>query len=332
MQERGKSTLVKFIISAFEKEFGINPKTEVVFTSYTGKATQVLQKKGNKNVSTLHKLLYEFFPRKDGSFYRRERATLAPYKIVIVDECSMAPKEMLQQLFKHNVYILCLGDPEQLPPINKNEDNLLLENPHIFLDQVMRQAAESEIIQLSMNIRQGKPIEYKKGKEVQIISREELNTGILMWADQIICATNDTRVSINNQMRKLLGRGDQPEEGDKVICLHNYWDFISDTGNPIVNGTIGYLKNNYSSFIQPPSFLHVEPNKYDVTISDFISDGEDEFSSLIMDTNMILTGEPTLNKENSYKLSSRDKGKYKNLIPLAFTYGYAITGHKSQRK
>ena len=67
----GKSTLVKFIISALGK-YGIDPDKDVIFTSYTGKATQVLQKKGNKNVSTLHRLLYEFLPRSNGTFYRRK--------------------------------------------------------------------------------------------------------------------------------------------------------------------------------------------------------------------------------------------------------------------
>ena len=42
----GKSTLVKFIIAAL----GVEPEEDVVYTSYTGKATQVLQSKGNKNV------------------------------------------------------------------------------------------------------------------------------------------------------------------------------------------------------------------------------------------------------------------------------------------
>ena len=66
----GKSTLVKFIIAALH-EFGIDPEEDVVYTSFTGKATQVLQKKGNKNVSTLHKLLFESIPRPDGTFFRR---------------------------------------------------------------------------------------------------------------------------------------------------------------------------------------------------------------------------------------------------------------------
>ena len=92
----GKSTLVKFIIAAL-KDDGINPDKDVVYTSFTGKATQVLQKKGNKNVSTLHKLLYKYYPRADGTFYRSP-VPLIDYKIVIVDECSMVPKELLLQL------------------------------------------------------------------------------------------------------------------------------------------------------------------------------------------------------------------------------------------
>ena len=207
----GKSTLVKFIISALNAD-----EDEVVYTSFTGKATQVLSKKGNKNTSTLHKLLFTSHPRPDGTFVRIPVPSI-PYRIVVVDEISMVPNSLMTRLMSYNVYIIGLGDPFQLPPVDKNEDNHLLDNPHIFLDEIMRQAAESEIIKLTMDIRAGKPLELFKGKEVQVLSKSELNTGMLMWADQIICATNATRTSINNQMRDLLGRGDQPEDGDKVI-------------------------------------------------------------------------------------------------------------------
>jgi tRNA(Met) C34 N-acetyltransferase TmcA len=102
----GKSTLVKFIIAALAQD-GIDPDKDVVYTSFTGKATQVLQKKGNKNVSTLHKLLFEHFPKPDGSFYRRPVASIN-FKIVIVDECSMVPKDLLRRLANYHVHIICL--------------------------------------------------------------------------------------------------------------------------------------------------------------------------------------------------------------------------------
>ena len=47
---------------------------EVAFATPTGKAAQVLMSMGNKNVSTIHKLLYEWFPQKDGTFYRKRKS------------------------------------------------------------------------------------------------------------------------------------------------------------------------------------------------------------------------------------------------------------------
>lgn len=321
----GKSTLVKFIIAALA-QYGINPDEDVIYTSFTGKATQVLQKKGNKNVSTLHKLLYEYYPLPTGGF-RRKPVYEIPYKIVVVDECSMVPKELLQELYKKDVYILCLGDPGQLPPLNKEDDNHLLDNPHIFLDEIMRQAAESEIIQLSMKIRNEEPIEYFQGKEIQILRKSDLNTGMLQWADQIICATNATRVKLNNQMRDLLGRGDMPEDGDKVICLRNYWETISDTKSALVNGTIGYLEDNFQSFLDIPYYFSSDGKgkKIDVVYANFISDSDEHFDTLMMDKKMILEGEGSLDWKTTYKLNKNHRP-----IPMEFTYGYAITGHKSQ--
>lgn len=324
----GKSTLVKFIISALS-QYGIDPDEDVVFTSFTGKATQVLQKKGNKNVSTLHKLLYKSIPKADGTFYRVPKTEI-DYRVVVVDECSMAPKELLQLLYTHDVYILCLGDPGQLPPVNKNDDNHLLDNPHVFLDEIMRQAAESEIIQLSMKIRNDEPITEMQGKEVQVIKKSDLTTGMLMWADQVICATNDTRIALNNQMRELLGRGDKPEDGDKVICLRNYWECFSDDDSALVNGTIGYLDNSYPTFHSIPFFLQEpgSPSRIEVIRSNFISDSDEVFPNLAMDKKMILEGEKSLDWKMSYKLGRNMK--FKHLVPMEFTYGYAITGHKSQ--
>lgn len=95
----------------------------------------------------------------------------------------MAPKSIIDVLFRHKCYIICLGDPFQLPPVDKDEDNHLLDHPHIFLDQIMRQAEDSEIIQLSMAIREGRLIEYMDGTSVKVIDKREVSTGMLLWAD-----------------------------------------------------------------------------------------------------------------------------------------------------
>lgn len=318
----GKSTLVKFITSSLP---GIDPDIDVVYATFTGKAAQVLMSKGNKNAMTLHRLLYESIPKPDGSFLRRPRLEI-DFPIVVVDEVSMAPKDMMELLFRHNCYVICLGDPFQLPPINKDNDNHLLDNPHIFLNEVMRQAQESEIIRLTMDIREGKELSNFNGKDVKVFDQYQLNTGMLLWADQIICGTNKTRVDMNNNMRALLERGTQPEDGDKVICLRNYWDDWADNGDYLVNGTIGFLNNTYSSFnIIPPLY---GGQKIDVIYSEFISDIGANYGDIQMDTKEILTGERSLDNKTIYRLM-RSK-RYSSLVPYEFTYGYAITCHKAQ--
>lgn len=319
----GKSTLVKFITQSLP---GINPDTDVVYATFTGKAAQVLMSKGCKNAMTLHRLLYESIPKPDGTFLRRPRMEI-DFPIVVVDEVSMAPADMMRRLFNHcGVYVICLGDPFQLPPIDKDSDNHLLDQPHVFLDEVMRQAQESEIIRLTMDIRAGKEINNFDGHDVKILNQTKLNTGMLLWADQIICGTNKTRVDMNNNIRQLLDRGTQPEDGDKVICLRNYWDDWADNGDYLVNGTIGFLNNTYSSFNMVPYYYGGQ--KIDVIYSNFISDAGADYGVIQMDTKEILTGERCLDNKTIYRLTR--SRKYASLVPYEFTYGYAITCHKAQ--
>lgn len=239
----------------------------------------------------------------------------------------MMPKDIAKLLFSHNVHVICLGDPFQLPPIKKDEDNHLLDAPHIFLDEIMRQAAESEIIRISMDIREHKSLNIMKGNEVQILPAKELNTGMLLWADQILVGTNSTRIKINNQIRTLLGRGDMPENGDKVICLKNYWEIEGEDKNPLVNGTIGYINNVFPSFVKLPYWIE-KGRTLEVLISDFITDSNELYKNIDMDKKMILTGEKCVNYTTEYLVNKNQKTR--GIIPKEFTYGYAITAHKAQ--
>lgn len=318
----GKSTLIRFIIKALPI-----CEDDVVYATFTGKAAQILSKKGNKNVTTLHKLLYESFPRSDGTFYRVPKDMIG-YSVVIVDEISMVPKSITDLLFSHkDIYVICLGDPFQLPPIHKDEDNHLLDHPHIFLDEIMRQATESEIVRLSMDVRNYRPFSITSGKEVQILNKKDLNTGMMLWADQILVATNKTRINLNNQMRNLNGfTSNRPMEGDKVICARNYWGVLSNQENDLINGTIGYLSNKYDTKNKLP--IYVGGQTIDVTIADFKLDNREEFKTLAMDTHMIMTGEKCVDVKTAYKVAINKK--IAHLIPYEFNYGYAITVHRAQ--
>lgn len=320
----GKSTLVRFIIEALDVA-----EDKVCYACFTGKAAEVLRKKGNKNTMTLHKLLYDFHPRKGGGFYRKPKDYLE-YDIIIVDEVSMAPKEMMDLLFHHRCYVICLGDPFQLPPINKDEDNHLLDHPHIFLDEVMRQAEDSEIIRLSMDIRALKPIKPWRGNDINIVQHSNYVDGMLTWADQVLVAKNITRIDLNNKIRAMYGRGPLPEVGDKLVCLRNYWDVVDSNEDALVNGTICYLTDDlYFDTQHFPSNLKLSKYSTEILRSSLITDEQSVYESISIDKEKLLTGEFSLDWRDSYTLG-RVREKYGDLVPKEFAYGYALTCHKAQ--
>ena len=320
----GKSTLVKFAIAAL----GVR-EDRVAYATFTGKAAEVLRKKGNTGACTLHKLLYDHFPKPGGGFIRKPKTSL-DYDVVVVDEVSMAPKSMIDMLLSHRVYVIFLGDPFQLPQINKDESHDILENAHIFLDEVMRQAAESEIIQISMKIRNGEPIDFMKGKEVIIIPKSELVEGHLTWADQILCGTNATRENINRQMREIYGFSGLPQDGEKMICLRNYWDDCADNGDALVNGTTGILRNPFETFRMIPNYIPINNHRMDVIQGDFVTSDGSTFNSVEMDKKFLIDGVKCITDGKILFRLGKLKNKIGDIVPREFAFGYAITTHKAQ--
>ena len=320
----GKSTLIKFAIEAL----GV-PKNKIAYATFTGKAAEVLRKKGNEGACTLHKLLYDHFPKPGGGFIRKPKTSIG-YKIVVVDEISMAPKSMIEMLLKHDCFCIFVGDNFQLPMIDKNEGHDYLENRHIFLSQVMRQAAESEIIQISMKIRNGESIDFMKGKEVIIIPKSELVEGHLTWADQILCGTNATRENINRQMREIYGFSGLPQDGEKMICLRNYWDDCADNGDALVNGTTGILRNPFETFRMIPNYIPIDNHRMDVIQGDFVTSDGSTFNSVEMDKNLLIDGVKCITDGKILFRLGKLKNKIGDIVPREFAFGYAITTHKAQ--
>lgn len=316
----GKSTLVKFIIDALEVE-------SVAYATFTGKAAQVLTTKGNKNAMTLHKLLYEHVPQPDGSFRKIPKEELE-YSVVVVDEISMAPKQMIDLLFSHNVFVIGLGDPFQIPPIRSEDDNHLLDNPDVFLDEIMRQAADSGIIQLSMKIRSGESIAGFESNDAKVVPASQFVDGMISWADIVLCSTNRTRKNINEQARQMLGYTEPFVDGEKVICCKNYWSHTSSDNNALVNGCVGYLHDFRYKFQPVPYFFHIPGNSIPTIEGRFEAEFGDNFGKVKLDKNYFMTEQNYLTPQQAYRINNNIK--FKHLIPCDFTYAYAITGHKAQ--
>lgn len=268
---------------------------------------------------TAHRLLYKSIQKRDGTFVHIPRDSLPVFcRLIVVDEVSMLPQVMWDLLLSHGIYVIACGDPGQLPPVAGSTE--VLDHPHVFLDEIMRQAADSEIIRLSSNIREGIFPKPGMGSEVNIVRYRDFYGAMLFWADQVICGKNNTRHNLNDFIRKEIYGNNYttyPVVGDKVICLKNNWDKVTSTGDALVNGCIGTLENLTT---QPNPYLGVK------AYIDFKPEGyEDEtcFHDLLIDWKLITERTPTITKENFRTFP-------KNLRPEQFDYGYCITCHKSQ--
>lgn len=242
----------------------------------------------------------------------------------------MLPKKMWDLLLSHHKYIIACGDPFQLPPVNPNENNHVLDKPHIFLDEIMRQAQDSEIIRLSMWIREGKPIGTFPcaNEQVMIFRNYELDPSMYDWADQVLCATNKTRIQINNDVRLRQGRGIEPEIGDKIIGLTNHWDFLSTNEQwALTNGTIGTITNYQIMSYFYPSQIYNKEVKFMFTGME-IENGR--FESIPIDYDAIITGEQAFDKKQLFTINNYARNNGELEAPYNFTYAYAITVHKSQ--
>lgn len=86
-------------------------------------------------------------------------SSLHEYDVVVIDEASMIGQDLFGRILysKRNALILFVGDPAQLPPVEPGEnispvfDRVQLQ---LVLSEVVRQAAQSPIIKLSILIRQ----------------------------------------------------------------------------------------------------------------------------------------------------------------------------------
>ena len=307
----GKTTLVKFIVD----ELKLNDSL-VAYIAYTGKAALVLRNKGCSNAMTAHRLLYKSEELPDGTFLHTPKKRLdGNYSLIVCDEASMLPQEMIDLLLSHNVHVLFLGDNAQLPPIDGKQT--ILDNPDVFLTEITRQALDNPIIKLSMDIRDGKPLEYGGDKLCRVMPNNKVTDALLLGADQIIVGKNSTRHKINTYMRKRIW-GDKysadPIDGDKCICLKNNWNKVGSNEDPLINGQIGKLQN--------VNVIKMRP--YDkVIVADFVSDDGGVYKDLLIDYRLMVEGQPTVNKDNWQQYAGAPK-------LLEFAYAHAITCHKSQ--
>lgn len=163
------------------------------------------------------------------------------YDLIVIDEASMVDTRMIEDVSRHGVRILAVGDHGQLPPVMG--DGSLMKNPNLRLEKIHRQAEGNPIIQLSRALREegrldrsladGRRVSFGRASDlrrqvlIDTLTQNKLDTAILCWR-------NATRVHTNRTAREYLGfAGKLPQKGEPIIALRNY--------PPIYNGMRGLL-------------------------------------------------------------------------------------------
>jgi exodeoxyribonuclease-5 len=219
--------------------------------------------------------------------------------LVVVDEASMVSDKIWGDLTKWGVPVLAVGDHGQLPPIKSTFN--LMQHPQIKLETIVRQAAESPIIQMSIMAREGRPIPRKDfGNGVVKVPRHKLGRYELDPDSQeqlIIVGYNATRNDTNEMLRRQCDRKGEPQPGDVVICLRNSYE------NGVFNGMRGRI-------------LHLEPEPWrEGYMADIQVFGEDEIYTAMIAADQF--GKPKTMSEMNRRFGLWD-------------YGYAMTCHKAQ--
>lgn len=313
----GKSTIVAYL-----KDNLVLKDDEIVFATYTGMASSVLMSRGNKNASTIHKLIYKTLVSEDPVTKKKTFITTLKnkeempenIKLIVIDEYSMVPDKIINDLLTFQIPILFLGDFEQLPPIFG--DNMLKYD--FFLDEPHRQALDNPIL-LIANYARTKQFDKIRlgsyGDNVRVFSKHDFDIESLINSDQIICGKNATVKSLNTFYRaNFLNRKDNLiREDEKIMCIANNWDCVNSQEFALVNGLIGKASN-----------ISLKP-KAQIYELDFKPKFTTEFKNIPIDKLLFENKEIDKNTD-IYRLGLKDKYGELN----RFNYAYAITTHKSQ--
>lgn len=297
----GKTTLAK--------ELAASVRGTVLFATFTGKASLVLRQKGCDDASTIHSLIYKVEVNErtgEATFSLNLESPLIDAALLIVDEVSMVGAELAGDLLSFGKRVLVLGDPAQLPPV-KDEGFFINSAPDVMLTEVHRQAKDNPIIRMSMDIREGGRLSPGQYGESLVIGRADVGFDQLqervLSADQLLCGLNRTRIAYNRRIRALKGlEGNaetwHPTIGDRLICLKNKRD------KAIFNGGMWLADKVGDKF----GCLSIEITSLDEERDPLTVEVAEEF----------FVGA-------EHKIEWRERRKYDE-----FTFGWAITCHKSQ--
>lgn len=246
----GKSTVYKTV----REELSGLGANRTVTCAYTGKAANVLRRKGTDDAMTMHAAMYSPIEDEETGKVEFKLNPLGPAgdaDLIGLDECSMVGEVHGKDLLSFGKKVLVMGDPGQLPPVSDSQGFFTSREPDAFLSEIHRQAAESPILRLATLARQGEAIPRGKWGSVEVLDlNQETQHRAYLEETQTLCGENKTRWTVTQRLRKRRGfEGPVPQAGERVMCMRNNRDLgIFNGGQGTMLSEPGHGKDGFMRF------------------------------------------------------------------------------------
>lgn len=282
----GKTTIIKCIIQILEN---INKK--YVLCAPTGRAAKRITETTKREAKTIHRLLeITKLDNEDIDMLYNMDVKAIEEEVLIVDEASMIDTIMMNNLIKalnKNTKTIFVGDIDQLPSVGPG--NVLKDIISsgvvntVYLKQIYRQSAKSDIILNAHRVNEGKYPEFKNNDtDMYFIPTKSIEDTISEISSlvsyrletyakfdklkdlQILTPMKKTSlgtIQLNTMLQELLNPESTSKEeknvgertfrvGDKVMQIQNNYDKRFDVEGEakqniegVYNGDIGYIKS-----------------------------------------------------------------------------------------
>jgi exodeoxyribonuclease V len=307
----GRAGTGKTSIARAAAEECVSIPQQIEYIAPTGKAAARLRQKGCANAKTLHSFAYNYRgedSKGDPIFHEKEYLNVAPL-IVVMDEASMVGSYDMDAVLRHGLPVLAIGDLNQLPPV-KAPYSLTEDHVDFELTEILRQKADSKIIQAADLARRGVELPFREYEDVRIRQgKPDMDELIAHVQDdaQILCSKNDTRHGMNNRIRAALGfTGNLPQVGERILCMFNQHRY------GFMNGEFGVVEK----------YEDIPEHDRDMNESDGM-----KFVTL----KSLTDGSTKRLKFNTLCFSDDEEAKAQALKAIGgFAFGYVCTIHKSQ--
>lgn len=316
----GKSSILSYL-----------PASKVIIAP-TGKAAARIEEITKIKASTIHRWMYVPKEDKRGNVFF-EKKTLDSIKrgdLIVIDEASMIDSKLYSDIVDTADALGCktlfVGDPFQLPPVNKGEidqafsalsKNLYHDKNYVLMQDIVRQALDSPIIRASALIRNR---DIMGGlKELPKLNSKEIIPKVLelgLDKTSIVCHTNNKRFEINENIRNRLNYSDI-FVGEQILVTKNNYNL------DIFNGEIHQISKVLGKTQKAHELRDTVNKKY---VQSFFYHLELTNGNNVVIAEQDLTGKlPHITKQLKDKAELLFEDEY-----LHANYGYATTAHKFQ--